>query len=115
MREEECEQRTPVWFAMYAVHTYTAASCSVLLRHVNTLAVCWHCVACFFSLQATETDDEKVMLPMYMRCEACHGVAHQGALSLQNALEKRQSGDLVSATAIEALQVLAVRCTCLWC
>ena len=41
--------------------------------------------------QAERTDDEKVMLPVHMRCDACQATSYQGALSLQHALEVRYS------------------------
>ena len=57
-----------------------------------------------YMLKAQQTDDEKVMLPVHMRCDACRGISHQGALKLQDALQRRRTWELVSATAIDAMQ-----------
>ena len=40
-----------------------------------------------YMLKAERTDDERVMLPVHMRCDACQATSFQGALSLQHALQ----------------------------
>ncbi|KAL1530786.1 hypothetical protein AB1Y20_001682 [Prymnesium parvum] len=59
-----------------------------------------------YMLTAEQTDDEKVMVPLHMRCDACQAVAYQGALAVQHAFLSHGGRGLSSVMALDAVQEL---------
>lgn len=67
-----------------------------------------------FMMQPEVTEDERWRLPPHMRCDACHAIAHQGALAIQAALAKTNPDHLqVSLLTLEAIDELCKNTT-LW-